>query len=64
MEFFEIKKMHGHYELCLNKEIDGKMNALLIGRTKTLGFMALGSLVLKCNGAMGKGFRRRRKGTD
>jgi hypothetical protein len=56
--------MHGHYELCLNKEIDGKMNALLIGRTKTLGFMALGSLVLKCNGAMGKGFRRRRKGTD
>lgn len=31
--FFEVKKAHGRFELFLNKEINGKRNALLIERS-------------------------------
>ncbi len=35
--FFEVKKMHGQFELFLNKEINGKRNALLLERSVWMG---------------------------
>ncbi len=35
--FFEVKRVHGQFELFLNKEIDGKRNALLIERDERMG---------------------------
>lgn len=34
--FFEVKRAHGQFELFLNKEINGKRNALLIGRSDVM----------------------------
>ncbi len=34
--FFEVKRVHGQFELFLNKEIDGKRNALLVERSVSM----------------------------
>ena len=34
--FFEVRKVHGQFELFLNKEIDGKRNALLVERDERM----------------------------
>ncbi len=34
--FFEVKRVHGRFELFLNKEIDGKRNALLVERSVSM----------------------------
>ncbi len=38
--FFEVKRAHGQFELFLNKEIDGKRNALLIERDERMSRLA------------------------
>ena len=34
--FFEVKKMHGQFELFLNKELSGRRNALLVERSVSM----------------------------
>ncbi len=48
--FFEIKKVGDKFELFLHKEIDGKMNALLVKRSEDVRFQGfiLESLIEMC----------------
>ena len=34
--FFEVKRVHGQFELFLNKEINGRRNALLVKRSVSM----------------------------